>query len=375
MDDRRRWATAPGRSIPRASPWSRRPWRARTNRATPIAAGAGLRVVAIDGVTLEVEPRRGRRPRDYALTRPRRSQTAALTPHRRSSTECRPELTPVVVASGTVGAGTGRRPTASPAKGMPVLLLHGWALAQHTYRGVIEAVAAQGCRVIAPAMPGFGGTGGAAQAPSFSISGYANGSATSSDVLEIDEPAVVDRPLLRRRRRHPLRPRASGPRCARSCWSTRSAARRGERATRCAASPSGRCGTGVCTSRPTCGRCARRRRCVPVMAEDFVPNMLRNPRAMCASPTWPAVPTCATSWSSCATSGLPITIMWAPATGSSRGVVRGAVRRLRRGGHGHRGLAQLAARRSGPLRRGHHQRPPRRPGARELNRCSITPTA
>lgn len=34
-------------------------WRARTNRATPIAAGDPLKVVAIDGVTLEVEPLEG----------------------------------------------------------------------------------------------------------------------------------------------------------------------------------------------------------------------------------------------------------------------------------------------------------------------------
>jgi membrane-bound serine protease (ClpP class) len=34
-------------------------WRARTNRATPIAAGEPLRVVAIDGVTLEVAPEIG----------------------------------------------------------------------------------------------------------------------------------------------------------------------------------------------------------------------------------------------------------------------------------------------------------------------------
>ncbi|HZX56384.1 MAG TPA: NfeD family protein [Ilumatobacteraceae bacterium] len=39
-------------------------WRARTNRATPIAAGSGLKVVAIDGVTLEVEPEQGA-ARDY----------------------------------------------------------------------------------------------------------------------------------------------------------------------------------------------------------------------------------------------------------------------------------------------------------------------
>lgn len=34
-------------------------WRARTNRATPIASGEPVRVVAIDGVTLEVEPLEG----------------------------------------------------------------------------------------------------------------------------------------------------------------------------------------------------------------------------------------------------------------------------------------------------------------------------
>lgn len=34
-------------------------WRARTNRATPVGAGGSVRVVAIDGVTLEVEPLEG----------------------------------------------------------------------------------------------------------------------------------------------------------------------------------------------------------------------------------------------------------------------------------------------------------------------------
>ncbi len=35
------------------------PWRAHTNRATPIDAGAEVRVTAIDGLTLEVEPIEG----------------------------------------------------------------------------------------------------------------------------------------------------------------------------------------------------------------------------------------------------------------------------------------------------------------------------
>jgi membrane-bound serine protease (ClpP class) len=50
-------------------------WRARTNRATPIRAGEALRVAAIDGVTLEVEPLEGA-ARDY---REMRSRTADQT--------------------------------------------------------------------------------------------------------------------------------------------------------------------------------------------------------------------------------------------------------------------------------------------------------
>ena len=46
-------------------------WRARTNRATPIKAGEPMRVAAIDGVTLEVEPLEGA-AKDY---RDRRSKT------------------------------------------------------------------------------------------------------------------------------------------------------------------------------------------------------------------------------------------------------------------------------------------------------------
>ena len=46
-------------------------WRARTNRATPLKAGDALRVVAIDGVTLEVEPEEGG-AKDYREMRKKR---------------------------------------------------------------------------------------------------------------------------------------------------------------------------------------------------------------------------------------------------------------------------------------------------------------
>ena len=52
-------------------------WRARTNRATPVAAGEQVRVVAIDGVTLEVEPLEGA-ARDHRERRPAdRDETTA----------------------------------------------------------------------------------------------------------------------------------------------------------------------------------------------------------------------------------------------------------------------------------------------------------
>jgi pimeloyl-ACP methyl ester carboxylesterase len=75
-------------------------------------------------------------------------------------------------------------------EGLPVLLLHGWALAQHTYRDVIERIAEQGCRVIAPSMPGFGGTG-ELPSDSFSLGGYAQWVAELLDALGVEEKVVV----------------------------------------------------------------------------------------------------------------------------------------------------------------------------------------
>ncbi len=74
--------------------------------------------------------------------------------------------------------------------GPPVLLLHGWALNDRAYREVIDAIAAQGARVYAPALPGFGGTGDLPRAQ-FSIEGYARWVASFVAALEIDEPLVV----------------------------------------------------------------------------------------------------------------------------------------------------------------------------------------
>ncbi len=42
--------------------------------------------------------------------------------------------------------------------GRPALFLHGWGLRPNAYSRDIEAMAAAGCRVVAPCLPGFGGT-------------------------------------------------------------------------------------------------------------------------------------------------------------------------------------------------------------------------
>jgi pimeloyl-ACP methyl ester carboxylesterase len=57
-------------------------------------------------------------------------------------------------------------------EGLPVLFLHGWGLGQHAYKRALKRLVAMGCRVLAPAQPGFGGTPDLPGAD-FSLPGYA----------------------------------------------------------------------------------------------------------------------------------------------------------------------------------------------------------
>jgi len=75
-------------------------------------------------------------------------------------------------------------------EGPPLVLLHGWGLAHRTYRKVLEALAAKGLQVWAPALPGFGGT---ADLPSrmFSLEGYAAWVSTFMEEVGLDEPVTL----------------------------------------------------------------------------------------------------------------------------------------------------------------------------------------
>lgn len=73
---------------------------------------------------------------------------------------------------------------------MPVVFLHGWGLGHKSYRQPIARLVDMGCQVIAPALPGFGGT---AQLPrrDFSIQGYAAWVDRFLSAIGVDEPVML----------------------------------------------------------------------------------------------------------------------------------------------------------------------------------------
>jgi pimeloyl-ACP methyl ester carboxylesterase len=75
-------------------------------------------------------------------------------------------------------------------EGLPVLFLHGWGLGQHAYKRSLKRLVALGCRVLAPAQPGFGGTPDL-PAADFSLPGYARWVDEFLQAVGIGEPVFV----------------------------------------------------------------------------------------------------------------------------------------------------------------------------------------
>ena len=59
-----------------------------------------------------------------------------------------------------------------PANRLPLVFVHGWGLGQHSYKRALKRLVGMGCTVYAPALPGFGGT---SELPGdeFDLDGYA----------------------------------------------------------------------------------------------------------------------------------------------------------------------------------------------------------
>ena len=92
--------------------------------------------------------------------------------------------------AGSLGEGGGEGVARGRPSDVTVVFLHGWALAQHSYEKALEGVAALGCEVYAPAMPGFGST---APLPrrSLSLGGYAEWVAEFLTVVGLDRPILA----------------------------------------------------------------------------------------------------------------------------------------------------------------------------------------
>ena len=74
--------------------------------------------------------------------------------------------------------------------GLPVVFLHGWALGSRSYRRSIDRLVAQGCHVYAPALPGFGGTPDLPRRH-FSFAGYADWVDGFLDAIGVEEKVLL----------------------------------------------------------------------------------------------------------------------------------------------------------------------------------------
>jgi len=74
--------------------------------------------------------------------------------------------------------------------GVPVLFLHGWGLDHRVYKRSLARLVATGVRVVAPALPGFGGSEPLPQQES-TLAGFATWLAEFLDALEIKDPALI----------------------------------------------------------------------------------------------------------------------------------------------------------------------------------------
>jgi pimeloyl-ACP methyl ester carboxylesterase len=162
--------------------------------------------------------------------------------------------------------------------GLPVLFVHGWALGQHSYRAVLHRLAAHGCRVIAPALPGFGGTPDLPR-KDFHLAGYAAWLEAFLDAIDVEEKVVIVG--------HSfgggvaIRTAYDYPEVARSLVLVNSIGgsswRKGKVITSIAERPLWDWGLHLPTDVWPIRQATR---VLPVIMEDAVPNLVRNPRSV-----------------------------------------------------------------------------------------------
>jgi pimeloyl-ACP methyl ester carboxylesterase len=117
-----------------------------------------------------------------------------LPPHRRSDEGAAPGRAGSAAASAmrwtSVTVDGHRVAYATVGSGPPAVFLHGWGLRPNAYRRPMEAMADAGCRVVAPALPGFGGTH-ELDPPDRSFAGYGAWVGRFLDAVGMDKVALA----------------------------------------------------------------------------------------------------------------------------------------------------------------------------------------
>jgi pimeloyl-ACP methyl ester carboxylesterase len=109
--------------------------------------------------------------------------TAWATPHAPNIRDVRVSISTTRVDGGTVRYTSG-------GDGPVILFLHGWGLGHHAYRPAVRALVEAGYRVVAPALPGFGGTADLPNAER-TFAGYASWTCRFADALGLRNVILV----------------------------------------------------------------------------------------------------------------------------------------------------------------------------------------
>jgi pimeloyl-ACP methyl ester carboxylesterase len=199
--------------------------------------------------------------------------------------------------------------------GLPVIFVHGWALAQHSYRAVLHRLAAQGCCVIAPALPGFGGTPDLPHEV-FHLAGYAAWLEEFIRAVEIDEKVVMvghsfgGGVAIRTAHDHPelVRSLVLVNSIGGSSW------KRGKVVTSIAERPLWDWGLHFPTDVWPIRQATR---VLPVILEDALPNLVRNPRSVVRVANLARRADLRPELEELKRRGLPVTVVW----GSRDGII------------------------------------------------------
>jgi pimeloyl-ACP methyl ester carboxylesterase len=197
--------------------------------------------------------------------------------------------------------------------GLPVLFLHGWALGHHSYRSVVGRIAAQGCQVHAPALPGSSGT---ADLPNgeINLEGYARWAHRFLEAVHVLEPVVVmghsfgGGVAIRLAYDYPgtVRSLVLVNSIGGSTW------KRGKRLRSLADRPLWDWGLHMPNDMWPLRQATR---VIPVVIEDALPNLVRHPRSLWRVAQLARTADLRSELESLKRRGMPVTIIWAKRDG------------------------------------------------------------